>query len=103
MSRPSSTLERDLIPRVKQVISVGNIKNFNCLTRLRLIKLLLLIFYFYSQYLEENVHKTYVDVEEMASTLMTRYPEYSRLKQTPFRILVETGEILLVSGKLKLN
>lgn len=49
-------------------------------------------FCLFSQYLEENVHKTYVDVEDMAECLMTRYSEYSRLKQTPFRILVETGK-----------
>ncbi|XP_070498482.1 nuclear valosin-containing protein-like isoform X1 [Chironomus tepperi] len=41
------------------------------------------------QYLEENVHKTYVDVEEMTQSLMNRYQEYSRRKMIPFRIMVE--------------
>jgi Nucleolin binding domain len=45
----------------------------------------------FSQYLEENVHKTYVDVDEMTQALMTRYGEYQRRKQVPFRILVEHG------------
>jgi ribosome biogenesis ATPase len=41
------------------------------------------------QYLEDNVHLTYVDVEEMTQSLMTRYQEYSRRKMIPFRIMVE--------------
>ncbi|KAL7048105.1 hypothetical protein ACKWTF_003218 [Chironomus riparius] len=41
------------------------------------------------QYLEENVQKTYVDVEEMTQSLMNRYQEYSRRKMIPFRIMVE--------------
>lgn len=41
------------------------------------------------QYLEENVHKTYVDVEEMTQSLMNRYQEYARRKMVPFRIMVE--------------
>lgn len=41
------------------------------------------------QYLEENVHQTYVDVTVMAKELQDRYREYSRRKTVPFRILVE--------------
>jgi ribosome biogenesis ATPase len=41
--------------------------------------------------LEDNVHKTYVDVEEMTQSLMNRYQEYARRKLVPFRILVEQG------------
>lgn len=40
------------------------------------------------QYLDENVHKTYVDVDEMTQSLMTRYIDYSRRKQNPFRASV---------------
>jgi hypothetical protein len=56
--------------------------------------LLILIFFHdnYRQYLEENVHKTYVDVNEMTQSLMNRYQEYTRRKTIPFRILVEQGE-----------
>ena len=31
----------------------------------------------------------------MAQSLMTRYPDYSRLKHQPFRILVETGKFAI--------
>lgn len=42
------------------------------------------------QYLEENVHKTYVDVSDMARVLQERYrAEYGRRKIAPFRQLVE--------------
>lgn len=41
------------------------------------------------QYLEENVHQTYLDVGVMAKALQERYPEYSRRKIAPFRSLVE--------------
>ncbi|XP_055912098.1 nuclear valosin-containing protein-like [Eupeodes corollae] len=41
------------------------------------------------QYLEENVHQTYLDVGVMAKSLQDRYPEYSRRKIAPFRSLVE--------------
>ncbi|XP_037034382.1 nuclear valosin-containing protein-like [Bradysia coprophila] len=42
------------------------------------------------QYLEENVHKTYVDVTDMARVLQERYrAEYGRRKMAPFRQLVE--------------
>lgn len=44
------------------------------------------------QYLDENVHKTYVDVDEMTQSLMTRYMDYSRRKQNPFRASVLDGE-----------
>lgn len=46
------------------------------------------------QYLEENVHKTYVDVSDMARVLQERYrAEYGRRKMAPFRQLVEQGMI----------
>ncbi|XP_055386738.1 nuclear valosin-containing protein-like [Condylostylus longicornis] len=41
------------------------------------------------QYLEENVHQTYVDVSVMAKQLQDRYREYNRRKSGPFRLLVE--------------
>ncbi|XP_055534030.1 nuclear valosin-containing protein-like [Wyeomyia smithii] len=41
------------------------------------------------QYLEENVHQTYVDVGVMARELQERYREYNRRKAVPFRMLVE--------------
>ncbi|XP_058054260.1 nuclear valosin-containing protein-like [Anopheles bellator] len=41
------------------------------------------------QYLEENVHQTYVDVGVMARELQQRYREYNRRKAVPFRLLVE--------------
>uniref|UniRef100_A0A182RPS6 AAA+ ATPase domain-containing protein n=1 Tax=Anopheles funestus TaxID=62324 RepID=A0A182RPS6_ANOFN len=41
------------------------------------------------QYLEENVHQTYVDTGVMARELQQRYREYHRRKQNPFRLLVE--------------
>lgn len=41
------------------------------------------------QYLEENVHQTYVDVGVMARELQERYREYNRRKAVPFRLLVE--------------
>lgn len=41
------------------------------------------------QYLEENVHQTYVDVGVMARVLQDRYREYTRRKSAPFRQLVE--------------
>lgn len=41
------------------------------------------------QYLEENVHQTYVDVGVMARELQDRYREYNRRKTVPFRMLVE--------------
>lgn len=41
------------------------------------------------QYLEENVHQTYVDVGIMARELQERYREYNRRKAVPFRMLVE--------------
>ncbi|XP_058459774.1 nuclear valosin-containing protein-like [Malaya genurostris] len=41
------------------------------------------------QYLEENVHQTYVDVGVMARELQERYREYTRRKAVPFRMLVE--------------
>lgn len=44
------------------------------------------------QYLEENVHKTYVDVSDMARVLQERYrADYGRRKMAPFRKLVELG------------
>lgn len=46
--------------------------------------------YLVVQYLEENVHKTYVDVSDMARVLQERYrAEYGRRKMAPFRQLVE--------------
>uniref|UniRef100_A0A182N974 AAA+ ATPase domain-containing protein n=1 Tax=Anopheles dirus TaxID=7168 RepID=A0A182N974_9DIPT len=41
------------------------------------------------QYLEDNVHQTYVDTGVMARELQQRYREYNRRKSTPFRMLVE--------------
>ncbi|XP_052897810.1 nuclear valosin-containing protein-like isoform X2 [Anopheles moucheti] len=41
------------------------------------------------QYLEENVHQTYVDTGVMARELQQRYREYHRRKSNPFRLLVE--------------
>ncbi|XP_058121492.1 nuclear valosin-containing protein-like isoform X2 [Anopheles coustani] len=41
------------------------------------------------QYLEENVHQTYVDVGVMARELQQRYREYYRRKAGVFRTLVE--------------
>uniref|UniRef100_A0A182QKV2 AAA+ ATPase domain-containing protein n=1 Tax=Anopheles farauti TaxID=69004 RepID=A0A182QKV2_9DIPT len=41
------------------------------------------------QYLEENVHQTYVDTGVMARELQQRYREYNRRKSNPFRLLVE--------------
>uniref|UniRef100_A0A182T6B6 AAA+ ATPase domain-containing protein n=1 Tax=Anopheles maculatus TaxID=74869 RepID=A0A182T6B6_9DIPT len=41
------------------------------------------------QYLEENVHQTYVDTGVMARELQQRYREYHRRKAHPFRLLVE--------------
>lgn len=79
--------DSDLIPRVKQVSIrtqlasqvpfevIGNFPTYECF-----------------QYLEANVHKTYVDIEEMTNSLMNRYPDYSRRKRNAFRLLVETGE-----------
>lgn len=52
------------------------------------------IFYFiiFIQYLEENIHQTYVDVAIMARELQERYREYNRRKSIPFRQLVEQGQ-----------
>lgn len=54
------------------------------------------------QYLEENVHKTYVDVSDMARVLQERYrAEYGRRKMAPFRQLVEQGLLqFLMFGRL---
>lgn len=58
------------------------------------------------QYLEENVHKTYVDVSDMARVLQERYrADYGRRKIAPFRELVEQGlcfrfVCILFSGSL---
>ncbi|XP_055315332.1 nuclear valosin-containing protein-like isoform X1 [Sitodiplosis mosellana] len=41
------------------------------------------------QYLEENVHQTYVDVGVMARHLQEKYREYGRRKHQPFRYLVD--------------
>uniref|UniRef100_A0A182J895 AAA+ ATPase domain-containing protein n=1 Tax=Anopheles atroparvus TaxID=41427 RepID=A0A182J895_ANOAO len=41
------------------------------------------------QYLEENVHQTYVDVTVMARELQQRYREYTRRKAGVFRAMVE--------------
>lgn len=43
------------------------------------------------QYLEENVHQTYVDVGVMARHLQEKYREYGRRKHQPFRFLVDQG------------
>lgn len=45
------------------------------------------------QYLEENVHQTYVDVGVMARHLQEKYREYTRRKAQPFRFLVDQGKI----------
>ncbi|KAG5677081.1 hypothetical protein PVAND_006865 [Polypedilum vanderplanki] len=50
------------------------------------------------QYLEENVNKTYVDVDEMTQSLMQRYQEYSRRKITPFKIAVEQAYKIILSS-----
>lgn len=55
----------------------------------------LLVFFFVfcnSQYLEENVHQTYVDVGVMARHLQEKYREYTRRKSQPFRYLVDQGK-----------
>lgn len=44
------------------------------------------------QYLEENVHQTYVDVGVMARHLQEKYREYTRRKAQPFRYLVDQGK-----------
>uniref|UniRef100_A0A182PB00 AAA+ ATPase domain-containing protein n=1 Tax=Anopheles epiroticus TaxID=199890 RepID=A0A182PB00_9DIPT len=41
------------------------------------------------QYLEENIHQTYVDTGVMARELQQRYREYTRRKANPFRLMVE--------------
>ncbi|XP_055700573.1 nuclear valosin-containing protein-like [Phlebotomus papatasi] len=41
------------------------------------------------QYLEDNVHQTYVDVAVMAQDLQDKYKEYNKRKAGPFRLLVE--------------
>lgn len=43
------------------------------------------------QYLEENIHQTYIDVGVMARHLQEKYREYGRRKQQPFRFLVDQG------------
>lgn len=57
-----------------------------------LIDFSMLLLFRRTQYLDENVHKTYVDVDEMTQSLMSRYQEYSRRKLIPFRILVVHGK-----------
>lgn len=52
-----------------------------------------LFFFFYIQYLEENVHQTYVDVGVMARHLQEKYREYQRRKALPFRQLVDQGNL----------
>ena len=47
------------------------------------------------QYIQDNCEKRYVDINEMAEALQTRYPEYRRKKKIPFRICVERGMTLL--------
>jgi hypothetical protein len=54
------------------------------------------------QYLEENVHKTYVDVDEMTQSLMSRYVEYARRKSVPFKIAVEHGKEFSASGDARM-
>lgn len=49
-----------------------------------------------SQYLEENVHQTYVDVGVMARHLQEKYREYTRRKSHPFRLLVDQGKRTLI-------
>lgn len=51
------------------------------------------------QYLEENVHQTYVDVGVMARHLQEKYREYARRKHQPFRFLVDQGRIFFSFGK----
>ncbi|XP_059614118.1 nuclear valosin-containing protein-like [Phlebotomus argentipes] len=41
------------------------------------------------QYLEDNVHQTYVDVAVMAQDLQDKYKEYNKRKPGSFRVLVE--------------
>lgn len=75
-----------IIPRVQQV----RILVFASLCFYRhIVGFSHLIHAFLFQYLEENVDKTYVDVAVMARELQLRYPEYTRRKTVPFRLLVE--------------
>lgn len=43
------------------------------------------------QYLEDNVHQTYVDVGVMAQYLQQKHREYTRRKSGPFQQLVDQG------------
>lgn len=69
-----------IIPRVKQV----NYKMHAADAEIKFVQL-------FSQYLEDNVHQTYVDVGEMAKTLQERHREYQRRKVDMFRNQVEQG------------
>lgn len=105
-SRKSPLNDPNLISRVRQVnnsktspLSTNFLINF-VVSRLAVnsIDINSCIFFCRVQYLDENVHKTYVDVDEMTQSLMGRYQEYSRRKLSPFRILVVHGKKL--SSKL---
>lgn len=48
------------------------------------------------RYLKENIHRKYIDVEEMADVLQRQYPDYGRKKKIPFRNSVKQGETNLL-------
>lgn len=81
----NSAADPQLIPRVRQVFTAKSNKLF-------ILRLWNPFFFF--QYLEENIHQSYVDVGVMAKSLQERYREYSRRKSVPFRMAVEQGKIL---------
>lgn len=43
------------------------------------------------KYMEENKHRVYLDVDEMADSLQRQHSEYGRKKKIPFRISVNKG------------
>ena len=44
------------------------------------------------RYLEDNSHRKYIDVDEMADTLQNQYFDYGRKKKIPFRNSVRQGK-----------
>lgn len=96
MMRKSKPILHDpnIIPRVKQVTKKKLNKNFSSEFTVPWCEVMYTTFLYFNfistQYLEENVHKTYVDVSDMARVLQERYrAEYGRRKMAPFRQLVE--------------
>lgn len=48
--------------------------------------------------METNVHKTYIDITEMADCLQSQYQEYARRKKSAFRGMVKQAYSDVVSS-----